>query len=158
MHGCKQATLINGIKEPPCGYWTCDTLVKYWYMVCIEGESWFSKFSNNQSFFITMVLRGWPHYKQLNFGGGSDWLGATAAALMGTTHAGDRNNVALKSRVLPHDELPLVFSWEFLNFGILCGVKLTVVWYMTIGKVMRCKHLLWKVVGTIVHISEPQLP
>jgi len=55
------------------------------------------------------VLRGLSHYKQLNFGGGSDWLGATAAALMGTTQAGDKNNVALKSRVLPHDELPLVF-------------------------------------------------
>ena len=39
------------------------------------------------------ALRGLPHYKQLNFGGGSDWLGATAAALMGTTHAGDKNNV-----------------------------------------------------------------
>ena len=54
-------------------------------------------------------LRGLTHYKQLNFGGGSDWLGAIAAALMGTTHAGDKNNVTLKSRVLPHDELLLVF-------------------------------------------------
>ena len=45
----------------------------------------------------------------LNFGGGSDWLGANVAALMGTTQTGDKNNVALKSGVLPHDELPLVF-------------------------------------------------
>ena len=62
-------------------------------------------------------LRGLPHYKQLNFVGGSDWLGATATALMGTTHAGDKNNVALKSRVLPHDKLPLVFPWKFRNLG-----------------------------------------
>ena len=55
------------------------------------------------------LTNGLPHYKQLNFGGGSDWLGATAAALMGTRHAGDKNNVALKSQVLPHDELPVVF-------------------------------------------------
>ena len=55
------------------------------------------------------TLRGLPHYKQLNFGGGHDWLGATAAALMDTTQAGDKNNVALKRRVLPHDELPLIF-------------------------------------------------
>ena len=40
----------------------------------------------------------------LNFGGGSDWLGATAAALTGTTQTGDKNNVALKSGVLPHDD------------------------------------------------------
>ena len=46
---------------------------------------------------------------QLNFGGGRDWLGATAAALMGTTQVGDKNNVALKSPVLSHDELLLVF-------------------------------------------------
>ena len=56
------------------------------------------------------VILGLPHYKQLNFRGGSDWLGATAATLIGITHAGDKNNVALKSRVLPHDELPLVSS------------------------------------------------
>ena len=31
-----------------------------------------------------------PHYKQLNFGGGRDWLGATATALMGITQAGDK--------------------------------------------------------------------
>jgi len=41
-----------------------------------------------------MTLRGLPHYKQLNFGGGSDWLGATTAALMGTTQAGDKNQHA----------------------------------------------------------------
>ena len=62
-------------------------------------------------------IRGLPHYKQLNFGGGSGWLGAIAAGLMGTTQAGDKNNVALKSRVLPHDELPLVFPWKFRNLG-----------------------------------------
>ena len=95
---------------------------------------------------------------QLNFGGGRDWLGATAAALMGTTQAGDKNNVASKSRVLPHDELPLGFSLKFRNLRSLCGAKLTVVWYTTIGKAMRCKHLLWKVAGIIVHIGEPQLP
>ena len=62
-----------------------------------------------------VFFRGYlPHYKQLNFGGGRDWLGATAAALVGTTQAGDKNNVALKSRVLPHDELPLVFPWKFV--------------------------------------------
>jgi hypothetical protein len=55
------------------------------------------------------LLRGLPHYKQLNFGGGRDWLGANAVVLMGITHAGDKNNVALKSRVFPHNELPLVF-------------------------------------------------
>ena len=60
-------------------------------------------------------LRGLPHYMQLNFGGGSDWLGATAVALMGTTQAGDKNNAALKSRVLPHDEPPLVFPLKFMN-------------------------------------------
>jgi hypothetical protein len=59
-------------------------------------------------------LRGLPHYKQLDFGGGSDWLGAIAVALMGTTQAGDKNNVALKSRVLPHDQLSLVFPWKFV--------------------------------------------
>ena len=84
------------------------------------------------------------HYKQLNFGGGRDWLGATAVALMGSTQAGDKNNVALKIRVLPHDELPLVFPWKFRNLCSLCGANLPVVWYMTIGKVMRCKHLLEK--------------
>ena len=61
---------------------------------------------------------------------------------MGTTQAGDKNNVALKSGVLPHDELLLVFPWKFWNLGSLCGAKLPVVWYMIIGKVMRCKHLL----------------
>ena len=103
-------------------------------------------------------IRGLPRYKQLNFGGGRNWLGATAAALMGTTQAGDKNDMALKSRVLPHDALPLVFPWKFRNLGSLCGTKLPVVWYMTIGKVTRCKHLLWKAAGTIVHIGEPQLP
>ena len=86
--------------------------------------------------------RGSPHYKQLNFGGGCNWLGATIAALMGITQVGDKNNVALKSRVLPHDELPLVFPWKFRNLESFCDAKLPVVWYMTIGKVMRCKHLL----------------
>ena len=62
-------------------------------------------------------LRGLPHYKQLNFGGGSDWLGATVDVLMGTTQAGDKNSMALKSRVLPHNELPLVFTWKFRNLG-----------------------------------------
>ena len=89
-----------------------------------------------------MRLRGLPHYMQLNSDGGTDGLGATAAALMGLIHAGDKNNVALKSRVLPHDELPLVFPWKFRKALVLCGAKLPVVWYMTIGKVMRCKHLL----------------
>ena len=79
---------------------------------------------------------------QLNSDGGTDELGATTAALMGLIHAGDKNNVALKSRVLPHDELPLVFPWKFRKALVLCGAKLPVVWYMTIGKVMRCKHLL----------------
>ena len=86
------------------------------------------------------------------------WLGATAAPLVGTTQAGDKNNGALKSQVLPHNELLLVYPWKFRNLGSLCGAKLSVVWYMAIGKVMRCKHLLWKFVGTIVHIIEPQLP
>ena len=75
-----------------------------------------------------MELRGLPHYRQLNVRGGRDWLGATAAALMGTTQAGDKNNVALKSRVLPHDELPFVFPWKFHNLRSLCGAKLPVVW------------------------------
>ena len=56
-----------------------------------------------------MKLKGLSHYLQLNFGNGRDWLGATAAALMGTTQAGDKNNMTLKSRVFPHNELPLVF-------------------------------------------------
>ena len=59
-------------------------------------------------------LRGLPHYKQLNFGGGSDWLGATTVAQMGIIQTGDKNNVALKSQVLPHDELTLVFPWKFV--------------------------------------------
>jgi hypothetical protein len=58
---------------------------------------------------MALSIRGLPHYKHLNFGDGSDWLGATATALMGTTHEGDKNDIALKSRVLPHDELSLVF-------------------------------------------------
>ena len=45
-----------------------------------------------------------PHYEQLNCGGGSDWLDAIASALVGTIEAGDKNNMALKSWVLPHDE------------------------------------------------------
>ena len=61
---------------------------------------------------------------------------------MGSTQAGDKNNVALNSQVLPHDELPLVFPWKFRKALVLCGAKLPVVWYMTTGKVMRCKHLL----------------
>ena len=100
-----------------------------------------------------MKVRGLSHYKQLNFDGGSDWMGATAAALMGTTHAGDKNNLALKSQVLPQDELPLVFPWKFRNLGSVLSyvknlqtvssyAKMSVVWYMTIGKVMRYKHLL----------------
>ena len=44
-----------------------------------------------------ICLRGLPHYKQLNFGAGRDWSGATAAPLMGITQAGDKKNVALKS-------------------------------------------------------------
>ena len=37
-------------------------------------------------------FRGLPHSKQLNFGGGSDWLGATTAALiMGIIQVGDKN-------------------------------------------------------------------
>ena len=63
-----------------------------------------------------VCIRGLPHYKQLNFGGGSDWLGAIAAALMDTTQAGDKNNV-VKSQVLPHDEPPLIFPWKFRNLG-----------------------------------------
>jgi hypothetical protein len=35
-----------------------------------------------------ILLRGLPHYKQLNFGGGSDWLGATAAVLINGFHTG----------------------------------------------------------------------
>ena len=66
---------------------------------------------------VEVLISGLPHYKQLYFGGGSDWLGATAAVLMGFTHAGDKNNVVLKSRVLPHNELPLVFPWKFMNLG-----------------------------------------
>ena len=45
---------------------------------------------------------------------------------MDTTQAGDKNNVALKSRVLPHDELLLVFPWKFRSLGSLCGAKLPV--------------------------------
>ena len=64
-------------------------------------------------------------------------MGATAVVLMGTTQAGDKNNVALKSRVLPHNALIAVgFFLEVPEFH-----KLPVVWYMTIGKVMRCKYL-----------------
>ena len=70
------------------------------------------------------------------------WVQLGAAALTGITQAGDKNNVALKSQVLPHDELPFVFHCKFQNLGSLRGAKLPVVWYMTIGKVMRCKHLL----------------
>jgi hypothetical protein len=39
---------------------------------------------------------------------------------MGTTQAEDKNDVALKSRVLPHDELRCFF------LGSLCGAKLLV--------------------------------
>jgi hypothetical protein len=46
---------------------------------------------------VDMTFRGLPHYKQLNFGGGSDWFGANVVALLGITQAGDKNNVALKS-------------------------------------------------------------
>ena len=70
-----------------------------------------------------MVLRGLPHYMPLNFGGGSDWLGATAVALMSTTHRGDKNNVALKSGVLPHDELPLGFPCKFQNLGSILSSR-----------------------------------
>ena len=40
-----------------------------------------------------------------------------------------------------------VYSLENINksalyyfYNILCGAKLSVVWYMTVGKVMTCKH------------------
>jgi hypothetical protein len=62
-------------------------------------------------------MRVLPHYKQLNYCGALHWLGATAAAPMGTTQAGEKNYVALKSVLLPHDELPLVFKWKFRNLG-----------------------------------------
>ena len=62
------------------------------------------------------ILKGLPHYERLSFGGGSDWLGATAAVLRDTTHAEDKNNVALRSRVFPHDELPLGFPLEVPDF------------------------------------------
>ena len=74
--------------------------------------------------FYKILIRGLPQYKQLNFGGGSDWLSATAAALMGTTQAGSiRTNVALKSRVLPHDEPPLVSPWKFRNLGSILSSR-----------------------------------
>ena len=50
-------------------------------------------------------------------------MGATATALMGTTHGGDKNNMALKIRVLPHDELPLVFPWKFRTLGLLLSSR-----------------------------------
>jgi hypothetical protein len=39
------------------------------------------------------------------------------------TQAGDKNNVALKSRVLPHDELPLVFPWKLWNLSSLLSSR-----------------------------------
>lgn len=71
------------------------------------------------------LVRGLPHYMTLNFGGGSNWCSATAAAIMGTTLLGDKNNMALKSGVLLVSELPLVLGWKFqkLRFRVCLHVK-----------------------------------
>lgn len=73
----------------------------------------------SQLIFIRTLMRGLPHYRTLNFGGGSDWCSATAAARMGTTLLGDKNSVALKS------ELLLVLGWKFqkLRFRVCLHVK-----------------------------------